>query len=300
MADTEKRLLEDILESANLERSLADVERYVQSLPPDKRPFFTEFKAATTARLEFLERRIREAEAEKESEWAKQIAVVAQRDAALKEAALNEEEKDAYRGFLKKEFFTKNDFKELEQFYTKSWDRLSEAGKAEMDHRVWEGIRRGEYKFNELPSAVRERTAERAYRQLDHPSPAMGGAEVIPESERKAFIRAYEAGRYEEANRILDKEAFKWNMSRDRTPEAVRQADATTGQDAEAKRIADTSSARKPDDNTRQQISAKANNDIRDLDLSGLRMADAPAQVSAATIPTADAAAGKAGPTLGA
>ncbi len=52
------------------------------------------------------------------------------------EGRLNAAEKQQYAAFLKKEFFTKADFGSLEAFYTDSFDKLTEGGKAEMSHRV--------------------------------------------------------------------------------------------------------------------------------------------------------------------
>src|SRR5690606_14217747 len=61
---------------------------------------------------------------------------------AQQEAALSAAEREQYAAFLSLEFFTKEDFPALERFYGGAWDRLSDGGKAEMSHRVWEGVRR--------------------------------------------------------------------------------------------------------------------------------------------------------------
>ena len=89
-----------------------------------------------------------------------------------KEAALNTKEKEQYSGFLKEDFFTKKDFGRLDDFYAHTWDRLSEGGKEQMSKRIWEGVRRNEYKFTDLPKDVQEKEESRhicayAIRRLD-------------------------------------------------------------------------------------------------------------------------------------
>ena len=79
-----------------------------------------------------------------------------------REAKLDKEEKDRYAQLLSKDYFTKSDFKDLEQFYTRSWDKLSDGGKAEVDKRVLEGVRQGQYEINELPDSVKERVNGRS------------------------------------------------------------------------------------------------------------------------------------------
>jgi hypothetical protein len=74
-----------------------------------------------------------------------------------RETKLNEEEKERYGSFLQKEYFTKSDFNELDHFYSHSYDKLSNEGKAEMHTRIEEGIRRGEFRREELPTSVRTR-----------------------------------------------------------------------------------------------------------------------------------------------
>ena len=85
-----------------------------------------------------------------------------------RETALNSSEKQEYAGFLKKDYFTKKDFAALEHFYAHSWEKLSEGGKDQMSHRVWEGVRRGEFKFEELPKAIKEREAQHIQHALQN------------------------------------------------------------------------------------------------------------------------------------
>lgn len=92
---------------------------------------------------------------EKEQKDQSAIAAMVER-----ETKLNEEEKKKYAEFLSKDYFTKSDFRDLSQFYSDggSYDRLSEEGKAQMDHRVREGIRQGKFSRDELPDEVEKRT----------------------------------------------------------------------------------------------------------------------------------------------
>ncbi len=73
------------------------------------------------------------------------------------EKKLTAEEKEKYSNFLAMDYFKKSDLKELDQFYQKSWDKLSEEGKDQMDKRVAEGIRRGEFTVDEMPESMKQR-----------------------------------------------------------------------------------------------------------------------------------------------
>lgn len=78
-----------------------------------------------------------------------------------KETKLNAQEKEEYAQFLSKEYFRKSDLKELEGFYTNSWDKLSEEGKEQMTQRVAEGIRRGEFTYDQMPDSMKKREVDR-------------------------------------------------------------------------------------------------------------------------------------------
>ncbi len=80
-----------------------------------------------------LDKKIEEARVEHAAEVQTQVAVAAAKLAA-RETALSASERETYRGFLEKAYFTKNDFGKLEEFYTHSYDRLSEGGKDEMSN----------------------------------------------------------------------------------------------------------------------------------------------------------------------
>ncbi len=87
-----------------------------------------------SARLGAVEKKIQELQVLQESHEREQTGVAA---LARKETALSAGERETYSGFLKEDFFTKKDFSRLEQFYEKTWDRLSESGKNQMSHRIW-------------------------------------------------------------------------------------------------------------------------------------------------------------------
>ena len=189
MAEIEKVSEADRLEQANLERVVADVERTLLASPPGTRPFFNGFLMNAKARLGVLDKKIHDEEREKEQQKSNEVAIV---QLAEKESALNSKEKEEYSGFLKEDFFTKKDFSRLAHFYAHSWDRLSEGGKDEMSRRIWEGVRRDEYKFTDLPKDVQEKEERQAYKLL-HDSPNLSAtAARIPDKDRTDFLRAYE------------------------------------------------------------------------------------------------------------
>lgn len=130
-----------------------------------------------------------------------------------REHRLNAAEKEQYGRFLEQDYFTKENFDELDRFYAHSWDKLSEEGKAEMSHRVWEGIRRDEYEFDELPENVRKKEAERLYQQLDGKAKADEGLNNIPEQDKQDFIREYKAVSDKGVSEVLSREVFTENVS---------------------------------------------------------------------------------------
>lgn len=101
---------------------------------------------------------------EKEQKDRSAIAAMVER-----ETKLNEEEKKKYSEFLAKDCFTKSDFGDLSHFYADggAYDRLSEEGKAEMDHRVIEGVRRGHYTRDEIPDAIEKRVYRNETRDIE-------------------------------------------------------------------------------------------------------------------------------------
>lgn len=140
---------------------------------------------------------------------------------ADQEQGLTSAERAQYGSFLERPFFTRADFTELNGFYGSAYDRLSDRGKAEMSHRVWEGIRQGEYLFTDLPENVKEKESERLYALLADTEKIAANLQRIPSEDRKEFMAAMEAGRKEEAARILNGEGFRDNVALSPTAEIV-------------------------------------------------------------------------------
>lgn len=111
------------------------------------------------------------------------------------ETALSQRERQQYGAFIQKDFSTKNDFTALEDFYSNAWDRLTEDGKVEMSQRVWEGVRREEYTFNDLPETVKQKEARSIrdmFAGLRQLPPEMDN---ISQADRSDFIEAWDDGR---------------------------------------------------------------------------------------------------------
>jgi hypothetical protein len=132
---------------------------------------------------------------------------------AERELALTREERETYSRFLEKDSFTKSDFTALSGFYSSAWDRLSEGGKAEMSTRVWEGVRRQEYTFSELPEVVKQKEAERLHLLLLRDSGIATDLGKIPQADRDDFQSAWTTGKRKEACEILDRPSFAENVA---------------------------------------------------------------------------------------
>lgn len=130
-----------------------------------------------------------------------------------REHRLNAAEKEQYGRFLEQDYFTKANFDELDRFYAHCWDKLSDEGKSEMSHRVWEGIRRDEYEFDELPENIRKKEAERLYHQLSGEILADAGLKNIPDQDKADFVREYKAGNDKGVSEVLNREVFTENVS---------------------------------------------------------------------------------------
>jgi hypothetical protein len=206
-SDNESKL--DELERDSLLKAISEVETAKSVSTPGTRSVFENFLQNAKGRVAALDKKIQESKAEHAARKQAEVAIAA---LAEKEAALSASEKQTYSGFLAKGFFTKNDFGALEKFYAQTWDRLSESGKDQMSHRIYEGIRRGEYKFTDLPKVVQEKEMERAYKRIRDSKIGSAEIEQIPATDREDFLRAYEAGKREEAAKILDRESFKNGM----------------------------------------------------------------------------------------
>lgn len=185
---------------------------------------------------------VEESEIQTERETKKQLT---ERELALvflveQETALSLAEREQYGAFLSHEFFTKADFEDLAGFYANTWDRLSENGKAQMSHRVWEGVRQEQYQFSELPEEVKAKEAQRLYDLLSRRTPP---AELlnIPEMEREVFLRQWKAGNRSEAHEILNRPEFAGNVALSAKP--VPSASAEVVNQSQALKIAQTEMA---------------------------------------------------------
>ncbi|TLD71473.1 hypothetical protein FEM03_08075 [Phragmitibacter flavus] len=174
-----------------------------------------------------------EKEAIEEKKKSGEIALEIAAQKAQMETALNEQERAQFQSFLEQEYFTKADFGKLESFYTKSWDKLTDQGKDEMSHRVWEGVRREEYQFSELPDIVKEKEAERLNQRLLDPRKMTPELQAIPERDRDDFTEAWGRKQREEAYEILDRPTFAENLVVKRTEDKSQFANVTDVQIAD-------------------------------------------------------------------
>ena len=147
------------------------------------------------------------------------------------ETALNQRERQQYGAFIQKEFFTKNDFITLEDFYASAWDRLTDGGKAQMSHRVWEGVRRDEYDFSELPENVKEKEAKRLYDQITMRKPP---TEIlnIPKQDRDDFLREWGVGNHSKSYEILERSVFANNIALSANPISSVSVEIANGSEA--------------------------------------------------------------------
>ena len=297
MAEIESKF--DEMERDRLQAVVSALETALAVSSPASRSAVERGLQGAKGRVEFLNKKIKDAQVEQENHAREQAALAA--TLVERETRLNSEEKRTYAGFLEKGFFTKSDFGSLESFYAKAWDRLSERGKDEMSHRVWEGVRRGEYKFTELPRVVQEKEMERAHSRLK--SSAIGTADEsrIPAKDREDFIRAYEEGKREEAAKILERESFKENMFRHSESKGVKQASVEMGRAADGNNVERVASADmpKPAKPAEEKSAGKAEMDLSGFNLEGAKLSEAPAEISSAEIKAATASKAKGNALLG-
>ena len=158
-----------------------------------------------------------------------------------------------------------------------------------MSHRVWEGIRRDEYKFTDLPKVVQEKEAERAYQGLKMREEGIGAVSRIPKVDRDDFIRAHEGGNRDQACEILDRKSFRENMFLGASSKETRDIAATRGRDEEWKAVAAngrTPPGKKPE-HASPKVKSASDIDASAFNLDGLKMTDAPATISSRDIPGA-------------
>lgn len=217
-------------------------------------------------RLGILEEQQKQMEAEqRRSEGLQRVAVLVERETALSSA-----EKEQYRGFLEKEHFTKNDFDSLEQFYSHSWERLSEGGKDQMSHRVWEGVRREEYQFSELPESVKEKEAQRLRDSFRAGSRMHDDLTAIPEKDRSDFISAWDDGRKTESYRVLDRQSFAESVA---ISSAKVTANVVTGESVAVEEVKEGAKARTMHtEQPRSTPEVSGTAEFKAMDLSGISL----------------------------
>lgn len=103
---------------------------------------------------------------------------------AEKEKALNQNERADYIGLLRHPRFTKDDFAELDRFYKKPYDKLSEQGKDEMSQRVWAGTHPDEAK------AIKTDAISAANEFLSTKVALFGRIDAALQSEKASKIKA--------------------------------------------------------------------------------------------------------------
>jgi hypothetical protein len=145
-----------------------------------------------------------------------------------RETALNRAEKEQYGWFLGHEFFTKSMFGHLDQFYAHTWDKLSEEGKAEMSQRVWEGVRRRQYEFMELPETVKEKEAKQMHSFLTREGTRDRFASAVPIDDQRDFLESYSAGHCQASYAVLNRPGFA-SAFVDRAQAEVASQDVTDG-----------------------------------------------------------------------
>ncbi len=151
MTGSEGELIRDKMERDSLSKAISDVETAIAVSTPGTRAVLEVFIFNARGRIAVLEKQIADVTSEREAQERQSTAAVSM---AQREAALSSEERETYGHFLEKEFFTRNDFGKLEQFYSKSWDRLGHEGKAIMD--------RGREAGSSLPSPWKKQADRRA------------------------------------------------------------------------------------------------------------------------------------------
>jgi hypothetical protein len=299
MAENESELKFDEMERDRLNRVVSALEAAIAASTPASRGALERGLNEARGRVQILDKKIADSRTEHEARSREQAALAI--TIAEREARLNTAEKQTFAGFLQKDFFTKSDFGSLESFYTKTWDRLSDRGKDEMSRRVWEGVRRGEYNFTDLPKVVREKETEWAYTTLVKRQRSSAGFEEIPAKDREDFIRAYESGWKEEAQKVLERDSFKQNMFRSAESKGVQQASVEIGRAADGNNVERIASVDmpKPANPAEGKSGGKAEMDLSGFNLEGAKLSEAPPEISSLEIKTATASTSKDNASLG-
>lgn len=260
---------QDLEELKQLEGNIAKLEAAMVA-NPERRTLLGAAIDGMRQRVAELDKKIKEKEERAFSEKANEAAI---REAVAKETALNASEKEAYCGFLEKAFFTKQDFGALDKFYSESWDKLTDDGKAEISYRVWEGVRRGEYKFSELPEVVRKKESERLHEILSKDQREWGNLTSLPEKDRADFISAHQSGDQVRVDEVLNRDSFKNSVST-KKPDTISHAEAARTGETDKAILANLGSASTPDAEKNPASEKKPLPDFKDINLDGLALAE--------------------------
>ncbi len=213
----------DDVEYARLAAQVFEVEKLMNSgVPGGADLLLRSFLNGAKSRMEEIRHEERRAETSLKDRKDNETAGAVQ--LSEMERRLTAAEKQQYSGFLKLDWFTKADFEELEEFYAESWDRLSEGGKNQMSVRVWGGIRRHEYTFEELPQKLREKESERIYLQLTGAIKPNSGLQNVAAQVRAEFVREYEASNETATSKILGGDGFAGYSPETRTEASLNEA----------------------------------------------------------------------------
>ena len=235
----------DTAERDNLLKMISDMEIARIGATSGSRWVFEPFLVGMRARLAGLERKITDNERKEADQAREQIVLV---EMAGREVALSAQERETFSGLLKKAYFTKADFGSLESFYAKTWDRLSDKGKDALSERVWEGVRRNDYTFAELPEVVRKKESDLLYLKLTDGKHRDPKTEKIPPQDRADFVREYESGNRKAAEEVLNRKSFAENLGSPKVASVdatskEKKAEETKQVEAQAKGIGNANAA---------------------------------------------------------
>jgi hypothetical protein len=231
MTDGENLSMLDELERNGLQKIISEVEAASAGSTPASRGVFESVLQGAKARLDAVEKKIKDSKEDREKRAQNELVAIS---LARCETALSAKEQETFSSFLGKEFFTKKDFPQLEEFYANTWERLSDRGKDAMSQRIWEGVRRDEFEFHELPSSAKDKEMKWAYTALTKRDASASMTGQIPRADRDDFIHAYESGDKREAENVLGRRSFRENMFLGETKKEVRHSAAYVGREEKA------------------------------------------------------------------
>jgi hypothetical protein len=285
MTDTETALRQQEFEQVSLQSTVSNLQAALLYATGESRKVLETAYRNASGRLATVETKVKDLQGKHEEEVKEESTRAA--TLVAQETRLSAQEKETFGGFMKKDFFTKADFGRLEDFYKKSYDRLSEHGKDEMSHRIWEGIRKHEYTFSELPADVREKEMRRAYGALTKQTDQSANVARIPESDRKDFIHAFETGHTAAAAKILQRPSFTQNMNLSPESKAREHSVANQGHEADRVDVSAHVADSKPQGLLQKapESAKAASKDLAAFGLDGAKLVDVQSQGTSSELP---------------